>query len=122
MSYFCTKCQRNHKSGKIFEEHKKHARIEKPEPPKVPAVVVSSPGRIIPAPKKMETEWAPMLKSKKMSRYNGSGDYVERYMTPKEELEFARSIAIENGKKWTWFDERKRKKKLKKLENTTGSN
>ena len=112
MAYHCRKCGHSHLRGKIFEEHKQFATRDWGDidsgplpPPKLEAPL-----------KKPETKWTPMLRSKKMSRYNEDGEYVERYMTAREELEYAKSIALDNGLKWGWLDERKRKAKLRKMD------
>jgi hypothetical protein len=64
----------------------------------------------------VETDWKPNLKMRYMERVNSGGENISRFFTPLEELQFAKSIAIENGKKWGWLNERKRKKALKRYE------
>lgn len=63
-----------------------------------------------------DEEWQPLLKSKQMIRMNEEGGAVKRYMTPREELEFAKSIALAKGEKWSWLKERARLKALKKMD------
>lgn len=98
MTYYCTKCNRKHVRGKIHEAHVAYAAKEEPEK------------------KPVATDWAPLLKSGKMWRYNEEGEYVERYMTKKEELILARQIANARGEKWTRIKEWKRKRALRRLE------
>jgi hypothetical protein len=118
MTYFCTKCNHNHVRGKIFEKHKQFAKdMNLAEEEAINEGAIPKEIKKISKPDKpMETDWKPLFRTGKMSRYNASGDYVERYMTKKEELEYARSIALERGQGWNRLKEWRRRRKLKKME------
>ena len=112
MTYYCTKCKRNHVRGKIYDEHMEYRETRKDRE----SSLEESSKVLVNEPKKHpETDWESLPKSKRMFRYNSDGNYVERYMTKMEEIQYAKTIALAQGKGWNRIKEWKRCRKRDKL-------